>query len=111
MFKAKNFAAALNSEAAGMVFVTHRLIPDLDRRPNLLLLRPRDLVVGIGCNRGTAAEEIEAVLTEVLHRAFLSPASVACLVITSYSIHYTKLYEVIGQPGVAGRTQTRCRVV
>ncbi len=79
VFKAKNFAAALNSGAAGMVFVTHRLIPDLDRRPNLLLLRPRDLVVGIGCNRGTTTEEIEAVLTEELHRAFLSPASVACL--------------------------------
>ena len=79
VFTAGNFSAALQSPAAGMVFVTHRLIPDLDRRANLLLLRPRDLVVGIGCNRGTSAEEIEVVVGQELKRAFLSLASVARL--------------------------------
>lgn len=79
VFPAESFAAALASKAAGMVFVTHRLVPDLDRRANLLLLRPRDLVVGIGCNRGTSADEIETALSEALQRTFLSPASVACL--------------------------------
>ena len=66
------FAAALQSGAAGLIFVTHRLLPDLDRRPNLLVLRPPDLVVGIGCNRGTSADEIETAVIHELERAFLS---------------------------------------
>lgn len=70
------FAAALQSPAAGLVFVTHRLIPDLERRPNLLVLRPPDLVVGIGCNRGTGADEIETAVTGELGRAFLAFASI-----------------------------------
>ncbi len=73
------FVAALQSGAAGMVFVTHRQLPDLDRRPNLLALRPPDLAVGIGCNRGTAADEIEAVVTAELDRAFLAFASIGRL--------------------------------
>ena len=73
------FAAALQSGASGLVFVTHRLVPDLDRRPNLLALRPPDLVVGVGCNRGTSADEIEAAVAGELGRAFLSFASVGRL--------------------------------
>jgi cobalt-precorrin 5A hydrolase len=73
------FAAALQSDAVGLVFVTHRLLPDLDRRPNLLALRPPDLVVGIGCNRGTSADEIEAAVCSELGRAFLAFASVGRL--------------------------------
>lgn len=73
------FAAALQSGATGLVFVTHRLIPDLDRRPNLLALRPPDLVVGIGCNRGTSADEIEAAVVSELGCAFLAFASVGRL--------------------------------
>lgn len=74
-----NFAAALQSGATGQVFVSHRLLPDLDRRPNLLALRPLDLVVGIGCNRGTGADEIEAAVVGELGRAFLAFASIGRL--------------------------------
>lgn len=74
-----NFAAALQSGATGLVFVTHRLLPDLDRRPNLLALRPPDLMVGIGCNRGTEADEIEAAVANELGRAFLAFASIGRL--------------------------------
>ena len=74
-----NFAAAMQSTSNGLVFVTHRQIPDLDRRPNLLALRPPDLVVGIGCNRGTDADEIEAAVTFELGRAFLAFASIGRL--------------------------------
>jgi len=74
-----NFAAALQSGATGQIFVTHRLLPDLDRRPNLLALRPPDLVVGIGCNRGTGADEIEAAVISELGRAFLAFSSIGRL--------------------------------
>jgi len=73
------FAAALQSKAAGQVFVTHRLLPDLAHRSTLLVLRPPDLAVGIGCNRGTGADEIEAVVAGELERAGLAFASVGCL--------------------------------
>jgi cobalt-precorrin 5A hydrolase len=73
------FAAALHSGAAGLIFVTHRRLPDLDQHPTLLLLRPPDLVVGIGCNRGTSADEIENVVAGELERAGLAFASIGCL--------------------------------
>ncbi len=74
-----NFAEAILAGAAGRVFVTHRFIPDLERQEGLLILRPRDLVVGIGCNRGTSAEEIGEAVKAALHQAFLSPRSIARL--------------------------------
>ncbi|MDX9708039.1 MAG: cobalamin biosynthesis protein [Trichloromonas sp.] len=80
---AETFSAALNSGAAGMVFVTHRLVPNLDRIPNLLLLRPRDLVLGIGCSRNVSAGEIERAVKWELERAFLALSSVACLAATA----------------------------
>jgi len=44
-----------------------------------LVLRPRTLVLGIGCNRGTGAQEILDLIHDVLHEADLSPLSVAVL--------------------------------
>lgn len=88
---AETFSSALNSGAAGMVFVTHRLVPNLDQMPNLLLLRPRDLVLGIGCSRKVSAGEIERAVTWELERAFLALASVACLATTA---------EAAGEPGL-----------
>ncbi len=76
---APNFAEAMRSEAEARVFVTHRYIPHLEGRDDLLALRPRDLVVGVGCNRGTPLEEIEAAVIDELQKAFLSPKSIACL--------------------------------
>jgi len=76
---ARNFADPLLNEVSGKVFVTHRHIPDPESHEPLLLLRPRDLVVGIGCNRGTSAEEIEQVVKTVMEEAFLAPASIRSL--------------------------------
>ncbi len=47
--------------AAADCIVSHRLGP---WPPGVLLLRPRNLVVGIGCNRGTSRERIEQALAE-----------------------------------------------
>ena len=44
-----------------------------------LYLRPRDLVLGIGCNSGTDAEEIEAAVGELFRREHLSPLSLGVL--------------------------------
>ena len=69
---AANFCAASQTGAAGRVFVTERLIPELAAQKDLLLLRPRRLVLGIGCNRHTSKEEIAQAVETVLSSAWLA---------------------------------------
>lgn len=61
-----DFSSANRSGASGRVFVTERLIPQLEQAENLLLLRPRRLVLGLGCNRHTGQEEIAQAVNAVL---------------------------------------------
>jgi len=48
------------SDCSARVIVSNRKIEECEQDDKSLLLRPRNLVCGIGCNRGTAREEIEA---------------------------------------------------
>lgn len=73
------FLEALESGARGCLFVTNRQLPPRFRSDSLLVLRPRNLVLGIGCNRGTGEEEIGAVVRSTLKRLFLSLRSVSCV--------------------------------
>ncbi len=68
---------ALESGAKGCLFVTNRLL----RTPSekILVLRPRNLVLGMGCNRGTGEEELGRVVASALERLSLSLKSVSCL--------------------------------
>jgi cobalt-precorrin 5A hydrolase len=74
-----DFQSALRSGAKGFLFVTNRRLPPQAQSPHLLVLHPRNLVLGIGCNSGTAAEEIEEVVLTNLKRLFLSLKSVRSL--------------------------------
>ncbi|WP_224959961.1 cobalt-precorrin 5A hydrolase [Geomonas subterranea] len=70
---------AAQSGASGRVVVTNRVLPsglDLERT---LVLRPVDLCLGIGCNRGTGADEIESVISRHLAQLSLSEGSIKCL--------------------------------
>lgn len=51
----------------------------LGKLPNPVVYRPKSLVAGVGCNRGTSALEIEQMITRVLAGAGLSPLSLAML--------------------------------
>ncbi|SNB46974.1 cobalt-precorrin 5A hydrolase [Geobacter sp. DSM 9736] len=75
----ETFVEALQSGAKGFVFVTNRHLPPQIRTERLLVLRPRNLVLGIGCNSGTSADEIEQVACSQLKRLFLSIRSVRCI--------------------------------
>jgi cobalt-precorrin 5A hydrolase len=75
----ETFAEAARSPASGFLFVTNRTLPPQTTPEKLLILRPRNLVLGIGCNRGTPADEIEAFVAPHLKRQFLSPKSVCCI--------------------------------
>jgi cobalt-precorrin 5A hydrolase len=70
------FAEAAASSAHGFLFVTNQQLPQQVSPENLLILRPRNLVLGIGCNRGTPVDEIEAFVTRHFKDVCLSLKSV-----------------------------------
>lgn len=74
-----SFIAGLRSEAKGFLFVTNSIIPPQLRAESLLVLRPKNIALGIGCNSGTSADEIEGVIFSCLKRLLLSPASIAVI--------------------------------
>lgn len=74
-----SFVAGLRSDAKGFLFVTNSIVPPQLRSEALLVLRPKNLVLGIGCNSGTSADEIEGVVLANLKRLFLASASIAAI--------------------------------
>ncbi len=74
----------VDEPASADLIVTHRILVSScnDENPMTLTLRPRDLVLGIGCNRGTSPEEIEDAVRKALAGhdvAFASVRSVATI--------------------------------
>ncbi|ULL14005.1 cobalamin biosynthesis protein CbiG [Paenibacillus sp. H1-7] len=71
-------ADALAAKPQAALVVTHRILrPEEDAiLANGVLYRPKAIALGIGCNRGTAAEEIEAVIAETLAELQFSVRSV-----------------------------------
>ena len=91
------FAEALDSRARGFLFVTNRQLPPRTQPDNLLILRPRNLVLGIGCNRGTPADEIDEFVTAHLKRIFVSLKSVRCIATAAAKRDETGLIEYAGR--------------
>ena len=79
----ETFMEAFKSGAKGYLFVTNRHLPPQAQSKDLLVLRPKNLVLGIGCNSGTSPEEIEEVTSVNLKRIFLSIKSVKCIATAS----------------------------
>ena len=97
----ETFLEALESGAAGFLFVTNRQLPPQSRSDRLLVLRPRNLVLGIGCNSGTSGEEIGEVVRSDLKRLFLSPKSIRCVATAEAKRHEPGLIafaETLGVP-------------
>lgn len=74
-------AEALNEKPDAALVITHR---NLSEEENLILhngvlYRPKMIVLGMGCNRGTSSEEIEAVIDETLEELNFSKKSVKAL--------------------------------
>lgn len=93
----ETFAEAVASPARGFLFVTNRHLPPQTSPSNLLILRPRNLVLGIGCNRGTSADEIETFIRLHLKRLFLSPKSVYCIASVAAKRDEAGLIELAGR--------------
>ncbi|HZG17255.1 MAG TPA: cobalamin biosynthesis protein [Candidatus Bathyarchaeia archaeon] len=73
-----NIPAALQDKPQAALVVTHRLLSPEEEAilQNGVLYRPRVIALGIGCNRGTPVEEIEAVIRETLDECRFSMRSV-----------------------------------
>jgi cobalt-precorrin 5A hydrolase len=97
----ETFMEALESGAKGFLFVTNRQLPPQARSERLLVLRPRNLVLGIGCNSGTSADEICEVTGSALKRLFLSLKSIRCVATAEAKRHEPGLVaftEALGVP-------------
>jgi cobalt-precorrin 5A hydrolase len=72
-------ASAANPQAA--LIVTHRQLSKKEEAilENGILYRPKVIVLGIGCNRGTSTEELEQVIAETLQELQFSSHSVKAL--------------------------------
>lgn len=69
-----------------------------------VLLHPRSLVVGMGCNRGTGVDALEALLGATLAGAGLARASVACLCSVDAKADEEGLTALAGRLGVPYET-------
>jgi cobalt-precorrin 5A hydrolase len=96
----ETFAEALDSRARGFLFVTNRQLPPRSQPENLLILRPRNLVLGLGCNRGTPADEIEEFVAAHLKRIFVSLKSVRRIASAAAKRDETGLIEYAERYGI-----------
>ncbi|TYR80613.1 cobalamin biosynthesis protein CbiG [Priestia megaterium] len=73
--------SALNAKPNAALVVTHRQLQEDEQAvlDNGVLYRPKVIVLGMGCNRGTSADEIEAVIRETLDELQFSIKSVKAL--------------------------------
>ncbi|MGG4451435.1 cobalt-precorrin 5A hydrolase [Brevibacillus porteri] len=74
-------AEAKADQPQAALVVSHRLLTPEEQSilDNGVLYRPKVIVLGMGCNRGTSAEEIEAVIKETLDELQFSIKSVRAL--------------------------------
>lgn len=94
------FVAAIRSAAKGVLFVSSSLVPMQLQSERLLVLRPRTLVLGVGCNSGTGCDEIAGLIMTHLKRQFLAAASLACIATAEAKQHEPGLRAAAEQLGV-----------
>ncbi|NOY54331.1 MAG: cobalt-precorrin 5A hydrolase [Deltaproteobacteria bacterium] len=72
----ENLAELFASDCTARVVVSNRRIAECGKDSRTLLLRPKNLVCGIGCNRGTGAPEIREFFLRLFRERGLSNLSV-----------------------------------
>ncbi|SEG38763.1 cobalt-precorrin 5A hydrolase [Paenibacillus sp. UNC499MF] len=92
---------ALAAEPHAALVVTHRLLAEDERAilSNGVLYRPKVIVLGIGCNRGTPAEEIEEVIGSTLAELAFSIRSVKTVCTINLKADEEGLLAVCGKYG------------
>lgn len=102
-------ALAVEPAPQAVLVVTHRMLRAEEEArllANGVLYRPKVLVLGIGCNRGTSAEEIEAVIAETLDELQFSVRSVKAVCTIDLKKDEAGLLAVVHKHGWAFVTYT-----
>ncbi|SEB13727.1 cobalt-precorrin 5A hydrolase [Thalassobacillus cyri] len=76
-----NINHALTSKPDASLVITHRVLTKEEEMilENGVVYRPKVIVLGIGCNRGTTSEEIESVIKETVDELHFSIKSVKAI--------------------------------
>ncbi|WP_413785565.1 cobalt-precorrin 5A hydrolase [Cytobacillus sp. IB215665] len=76
-----DIAQALASNPSAALVITHRLLTTKEQAilENGVLYRPKAVVLGMGCNRGTSYDEIEQVIDDTLVELQISKKSVKAI--------------------------------
>jgi cobalt-precorrin 5A hydrolase len=92
---------ALEGTHSAALVISHRVLARQEERvlDNGVLYRPKVLVLGIGCNRGTTAEEIEEVICETLAELNFSKKSVKGIATIDLKKDEQGLLEVVEKYG------------
>ncbi|MEX6701380.1 cobalt-precorrin 5A hydrolase [Peribacillus frigoritolerans] len=92
---------ALQAKPQAALVVTHRMLKQSEMRilENGIVYRPKVIALGIGCNRGTAAAEIEQVIAETLAELSFSLKSVKAICTISLKKDELGLIEVVEKYG------------
>ncbi|WP_071397020.1 cobalt-precorrin 5A hydrolase [Bacillus tuaregi] len=92
---------AIEAKPNAALVVTHRLLPREEEVlvENGIVFRPKTVVIGMGCNRGTSVEEIESVIQETLIELDISIKSVKALCTIDLKKDETGLLEIVEKYG------------
>lgn len=92
---------ALAAKPNAALVVTHRVLAKEDEvlLENGIVFRPKVVVIGMGCNRGTSAKEIETVILDTLAELNISAKSVKALCTIDLKKDEAGLLEVIAKYG------------
>lgn len=92
---------AIAAQPRAALVVTHRVLAKEEEEilNNGVLYRPKVIVLGIGCNRGTSANEIEQVIIETLHELKFSVRSVKAVCTIDLKRDEQGLLEVVRKYG------------
>ena len=90
---------ALAAKPKAALIVTHRLLAKEEEAilENGIVFRPKNVVIGMGCNRGTSAEEIEEVIHSTLAELNISIKSVKALCTIELKKDEVGLLEVVNK--------------
>jgi precorrin-4 C11-methyltransferase len=94
-----DFDALRRGKPQAAVIITHRTVPSEVTAdiPHTIVYHPPVLAVGVGCNRGTPAAEIEAAIKQTLTEAGLNRHSIATLATIEDKADEVGLLEVCDQ--------------
>ena len=96
-----DFSTALAAKPDAVIWITHRLIShqELAAFPVSIIYRPKVLVLGMGCNRGTSEQEIEAVIKETLAELKFSINSVKAICTINIKKDEPGLWKIVDNHG------------